>query len=403
MKEIKIPKRIIIVRHYTNNSYGTDEYTINGSAMACDNKELKKFTSKYERTKNLYKSNPVCDLEFDNNPISGYKIYPIQNYTKNFEFAKIVHPSGTIINIPIKNIFDLMCTSKIENGIVQDELFFDENMWLVGVNSTRWKRIKELEELAEKARANRDAIKIGSVIITNDGKKKTYCGKLHALYVKKSMDFVVHDASELLHIFWDWDKNVYQITKNIANNNYIISQTVVDVDINKVLNECNEQIINCIDTSDFFDSHNFPFHENTPILFNQKKFKYSDVKYQIIEGDYNSFDKKQMLTLINKLDLIEDNGEYFLPITFRSDNISNYHWSAKHNFTRHLKYKNGYNNNCSNVMLVCVKVQFVDGVLSYPEKLKNMYYCNENTINGLDYKTFCYNSNINLKIGKPYI
>lgn len=276
--DLKIPKTISVVRRAIVNS---DSVFIYGQETDGDNQKLKRYTDKIDRFKKNSGKSFLDVVDFENTPTSGYRLYTHQS-TYKIETVQILSPLGFVTNISIANLFDLISSSVINNSRIEDELFYDDKMNLISVNSVGYKNLIKSAKKESQTKAAAAEVCIGDILVTKPNpkgefKKYIYCGKYHVLSSKNNFPLSMKGASELLHVLRNQETLDFIVTRDIKTGTYDVSPAGLSVDRKTIIEQCNFQLRDINLT--FCDRENFNHSYNTPLLFGDKKFKKEQTEY----------------------------------------------------------------------------------------------------------------------------
>lgn len=278
--DLKIPKVISVVRRsvvYNDGAY------VFGQEVDGDNQKLKRYTDKIERFKRNCGGKSFIDVvDFENVPTSGYRLYTHQS-TYKIETVQLLSPLGFVTNISVANLFDLISSSVINNSKIEDELFYDDKMNLISVNSVGYQTLIKNAKKDNDIKETAAEVEVGDILVTREVSsnvpivKYVYCGKYHVMSAKNRFSFSMKTASELMHVLKNMDTDQYIVTRDIKTGTYDVSPAGKKIDRQTVIDECNEQLRDL--TCTFCDSTYFNHSYSVPLLFGDKKFKKEQTKY----------------------------------------------------------------------------------------------------------------------------
>lgn len=219
-----IPEKFYVTRNYR----GTEE--VLGFMVVADAEHTKAFQKKKETADRWAGGSKLGPIYVDNVPRTGFQIVTnVSRYSTSNVVWRCYHPDGFEFEITSDNFMDLIQTSTIIEGAIQEELFFTDNKKLVSTKTKLFaKEIAREEKKAEQA-SLLATIEEGDIFEFSEEdyrntwpSKYQYCGKYHVLVMNKNKPLCVAEKS-----------SKKEVIQNLSTGQYIIRTKISHVDIRK--------------------------------------------------------------------------------------------------------------------------------------------------------------------------
>lgn len=219
-----IPEKFYVTRNYR----GTEE--VLGFMVVADAEHTKAFQKKKETADRWARGSQVEPIYVNNVPRTGFQIVTnVSRYSTSNVVWRCYHPEGFEFEITSDNFMDLIQTSTIVEGAIQEELFFTENKKLVSTKTKLFaKEIAREEKKATQADLLASLAEGDIFEFADEGyrqnyqSKYQYCGKYHVLVMNKTKPLCVPEKS-----------SKKEVIQNLTTGKYYIRTKISHIDIRK--------------------------------------------------------------------------------------------------------------------------------------------------------------------------
>lgn len=257
----------------------------------------------------------------DNKPKTGFSLVTnISRYSTSNVVWRIRHPEGFEFEITSDNLADLLDTNTMAQGVFQEELFFTNTKKLVSTKTKLFASMIEEVESKKEHEVKTKELPVGTIIDVvippiYEGKDPTnytfiYCGQYHSCISNKNRPMTFSAKSAKRFVVREPSTGMYYAL-NALPANFTVTDTIADVESDKVISEFNEQIrsINEKFVYDYYVDGYIP-SLTCPLFISDKSYKYSDLKV-VYEEVYTSTVNSINYNKIYKLDNNRIFGFYF--------------------------------------------------------------------------------------------
>jgi|AGFS01.1.fsa_nt_gi hypothetical protein len=216
---MSIPKKFYVSRCYRS----TEE--ILGFMVVADAEHTKAFQKKKE-TADRWGDNRLPKIYVENTPQTGFQMVTnVSRYSTSNVVWRVRHPEGFEFEITSDNFMDLIETSTIIEGAIQEELFFTETRKLVSTKTKLFADLIKKEEKAEEKKNLLSEIKEGDLFRTDSSKNDLYqyCGKYHVLVMNKNKELCIPEKSSKKEVVLNTNTGKYFIRTKIVDSYYNIN------------------------------------------------------------------------------------------------------------------------------------------------------------------------------------
>lgn len=216
---MSIPKKFYVSRCYRS----TEE--ILGFMVVADAEHTKAFQKKKE-TADRWGDNRLPKIYVENTPQTGFQIVTnVSRYSTSNVVWRVRHPEGFEFEITSDNFMDLIETSTINEGAIQEELFFTESRKLVSTKTKLFADLIKKEEKEEEKKALLAELKEGDLFKTdgNSNHIYQYCGKYQVLVMNKNKELCIPEKSSKKEVVLNTHTGKYFIRTKIVDTHYNIT------------------------------------------------------------------------------------------------------------------------------------------------------------------------------------
>lgn len=214
-----IPKKFYVSRNYR----GTEE--VLGFMVVADAEHTKAFQKKKETADRWARGSQVEPIYVDNVPRTGFQIVTnVSRYSTSNVVWRCYHPEGFEFEITSDNFMDLIQTSTIIEGAIQEELFFTDNKKLVSTKTKLFAKEIALEEKKAEQATLLSTIEEGDIFEFAEENyremykdKYQYCGKYHVLVMNKTKPLCVPEKSSKKEVIQNLTTGKYHIRSKISH------------------------------------------------------------------------------------------------------------------------------------------------------------------------------------------
>lgn len=266
------PEKLFVARSYINHNQ------VNGYIIDATKSHTKAFETKKERAEYWANKNKLPSLYIDNVPTTGFCVVDKLTIHARETYFTIRHPEGFEFMISSKNMNDLIINNDIIKGVFVDPMFFNNNLELINGKTKAFAKLVDKENKKEKQKEIVAGLKVGDGFTYNK-EDYYYCGKVHAICIKKTKEFAYPDKSSVYHLVFNSSRGTYALNQRLDNYKLepralLNKKTTTDEEI-KLANE-------------FWQSyrtnrHNPLGESNIPVLVHNKSFKAKDLKMKYEE------------------------------------------------------------------------------------------------------------------------
>lgn len=219
-----IPNKFYVTRNYR----GTEE--VLGFLVVADAEHTKAFQKKKETADRWASQSKLGPIYVNNVPLTGFQIVTnVSRYSTSNVVWRIYHPDGFEFEITSDNFMDLIQTSTINEGAIQEELFLTDNKKLVSTKTKLFaKEIAQEEKKATQSELLASLAEGDIFEMADDNFRKSnpaqyqYCGKYHVLVMNKTKPLCIPEKSSRK-----------EVIQNLSTGEYIIRTKISDYDIRK--------------------------------------------------------------------------------------------------------------------------------------------------------------------------
>lgn len=209
-------------KFYVTRIYRSTEEVL-GFMVVADAEHTKAVQKRKETADRWASGSKIGPIYVDNVPKTGFQMVTnVSRYSTSNVVWRVRHPEGFEFEITSDNFMDLIETSTITEGLIQEELFFTETRKLV---STKTKLFADLIKQEEKAKEKKNLIaelKEGDIFQIDNSKNDTYqyCGKYHMLTMNKNKELCIPDKSSKKDVVLNTTTGKYFIRNSMSSTNY---------------------------------------------------------------------------------------------------------------------------------------------------------------------------------------
>lgn len=274
---MNIPEKIYVARRFVSGDQ------VDGYMLDATKEHTKAYKTKKDRADGWAKNHRMPSLMLDNVPTKGFAVVQkLNNYNRETYFT-VRHPEGFEFQISANNMNDLIAHNDIHKGVFQDEMYFNENLALINSNTKIFSKMKDKQEQADNRKEVVNNLKMGDGF--KYGKDEYYyCGKVHAICLKKTREFTFTNKSSPYHLVYCITTKTYTLN-NKLHERELVPKALLNAKIN-----LDDEIIKA---NLFYQNHmnrpkGIPLNEyNVPVLIHNKSFKSTDLKLQYEEINAN--------------------------------------------------------------------------------------------------------------------
>lgn len=292
---MNIPEKIYVARRFVSGDQ------VDGYMVDATKDHTKAYQTKKDRADGWAKHRNMPSLMLENIPTKGFAVVQkLSSYNRETYFT-VRHPEGFEFQISAKNMNDLIAHNDILKGVFQDEMYFNDNLELINGNTKIFSQMKDKQEKADNRKEIAAALKPGDGF-TYGNSEFYYCGKVHAICVKKTREFSVTNKSSPYHLVYSITDKAYTINTKLHEKE-LVPKARLNVKI-----KTDDEIIKA---NEYFNNHmNRPksilLNEyNVPVLIHNKSFKSTDLKLKFDE--------------IKATDMMGAGGQYHENIVFMTE------------------------------------------------------------------------------------
>ncbi|ECV9084048.1 hypothetical protein AAGG91_002884 [Salmonella enterica] len=304
--EMSLPKKFYVARCYRS----TEE--VLGFMVVADAEHTKAFQKKKETADRWARGSGIDPFYVENTPQTGFQMVTnVSRYSTSNVVWRVRHPEGFEFEITSDNFMDLIETSTIIEGVIQEELFFTENRKLVSEKTKLFADMIKKEEKKEQQAQLLSDFKEGDLFQFDDDNYRNtfsdtyqYCGKYHVLVMNKNKPLCIPDKS-----------SKKEVVLNTKTGKYYIRTKIASQAIRKVGHQAidRESVVEALNTTlrDPFKSYKsggwdvMDDHYKLVVAGNEKPFKLADCTVE-----YTDIDPKAIRTYIDQyFAYFEHNGK----------------------------------------------------------------------------------------------
>lgn len=329
---MNFPEKIFVARRFVSGDQ-VDGYIIDATKM-----HTKAFENKKERVEYWARTNNMPSLILDNEPKKGFAIVQKLIHSGRDTYFVCRHPEGFEFNITANNMLDLITHNDIVNGVFQDAMFFNNNLELINGNTKTFAKMQEKQEKAEERKSVVGELKVGDGFLYNK-KEYYYCGRVHALCLKKTKEFSLPNKSSFYHMVYCIADGTYGVCASL--DRYELTPRA----LHNVKTTMEAEIVKA---NAYFNTYQMRTENalgecNKPVLISTKSFKSTDMKVKyteitkdvLVNGRFNE----------NVLFMTEQNGQKYRVFFGISDNNSrNSYGYYRHDYS--IAYKGDFEKYC---------------------------------------------------------
>lgn len=238
---MKIPEKFYVSRNYRS----TEE--VLGFMVVADAEHTKAFEKK-KATADRWSNGKLPAIYVDNKPKTGFQIVTnVSRYSTSNVVWRVLHPEGFEFEITSHNFCDLIQTSTVIDGAIQEELFFTENRMLV---SSKTKLYAELIKQEEKKEQQKELISefvpgdkfkfAGEWATSYKNNEYLYCGSYHMLVMNKNKPLCIPEKSSKKEVIMNLATGKLMIRTKISDRE-IEKSGFQEVDRGKVIEKLNDE------------------------------------------------------------------------------------------------------------------------------------------------------------------
>lgn len=281
---MKTPQKLYFALNYNYEA-------IRGHVVIADKQHTKGYLDKKARADRSAGQN-CKELFLDNNPSDGFRV---SDYDYSGMFW-IEHPQGFNVSITARNMYDLMRTSTIINGEIQNKLYFDMDLNLISEVSEILASNVAVEEKRQAQQKASKELKLNqkfTIPTYNSSTEYIFIARMHVMEATKEGATIPPSTSKLQYLYFDPIKNVFSTS----------------VELNLNLQDSYEDSLHFKSLEQALrDFKNFNINSgNNIIAVSTKPIKYKDIKTRFVETPLSE------LVFSNnypRLSVIEENGNY---------------------------------------------------------------------------------------------
>lgn len=238
---MKLPEKFYVTRNYR----GTEE--VLGFMVVADAEHTKSFQKKKETADSWARNSKVAPIYVDNIPRTGFQIVTnVSRYSTSNVVWRVCHPEGFEFEITSDNFMDLIQTSTIIEGAIQEELFFTENKKLVSSKTKLFANLIKQEEKNEQQKelisafVEGDRFKLGGEYAESHTDEYLYCGSYHMLVMNKNKELSIPEKSSKKEVIMNLTTGKMFIRNKISDRE-IVKTGHTAIDREHVINKLNTE------------------------------------------------------------------------------------------------------------------------------------------------------------------
>ncbi|WNA15788.1 hypothetical protein XaC1_145 [Xanthomonas phage XaC1] len=281
---MKTPQKLYFALNYNYEA-------IRGYVVIADKQHTKGYLDKKARADRSAGQN-CKELFLDNTPSDGFRV-------SDFDYSGmfwIEHPQGFNVSITARNMYDLMRTSTIINGEIQNKLYFDMDLNLISEVSEILASNVAVEEKRQAQQKAAKELKLNqkfSIPTYNGSNEYIFISRLHVMEATKEGGTLPPSTSKLQYLYFDPIKSVF----------------ITNTELNITLQDSYEDSLHFRSLEHALrEFKNFNISSsNNIIAVSAKPIKYKDIKTRFVETPLSE------LVFSNnypRLSVIEENGNY---------------------------------------------------------------------------------------------
>lgn len=301
-----IPEKFYVTRRYR----GSEE--ILGFMVVSDAEHTKAFQKKKETADRWASGSGVEPIHVQNIPRTGFHIVTnVSRYSTSNVVWRCLHPEGFEFEITSDNFMDLIQTSTIYEGAIQEELFFTANKKLVSTKTKLFAKEIEIQEKKAEQASLLATIEAGDIFEFADADRRKsysdqyqYCGKYHVLVMNKNKPLCVPEKS-----------SKKEVIKNVRTGKYIIRNNISSYEIRKCAHST-------IDRAQVVEALNTTLRDPFTVT-GGKAYEILDDHYHLfVAGDSKPFKKSDCTVEYRDIDptkICQYTDEYFMYYEYRGN------------------------------------------------------------------------------------
>lgn len=238
---MKLPEKFYVTRNYRS----TEE--VLGFMVVADAEHTKSFQKKKETADRWARGSKVDPIYIDNIPKFGFQIVTnVSRYSTSNVVWRVLHPEGFEFEITSHNFCDLIQTSTVIDGAIQEELFFTENKMLVSSKTRLYADLIKQEEKKEQQKelisafVQGDKFKFEGDMGVSYKSEYLYCGSYHMLVMNKNKPLCIPEKSSKKEVVMNLSTGELLIRTKISDRE-IVKTGFQEVDRNKVIEKLNTE------------------------------------------------------------------------------------------------------------------------------------------------------------------
>lgn len=238
---MKLPEKFYVTRNYRS----TEE--VLGFMVVADAEHTKSFQKKKETADRWARGSKVDPIYIDNIPKFGFQIVTnVSRYSTSNVVWRVLHPEGFEFEITSHNFCDLIQTSTVIDGAIQEELFFTENKMLVSSKTRLYADLIKQEEKKEQQKElisdfnEGDRFKISGDLGKSYTDEYLYCGSYHMLVMNKNKPLCIPEKSSKKEVIMNLKTGKMYIRSKISDRE-IVRTGHTAIDRNTVINKLNSE------------------------------------------------------------------------------------------------------------------------------------------------------------------
>lgn len=227
---IAIPEKFYVTRNYRS----TEE--VLGFMVVADSEHTKGFLKKKETADSWARGSKVGPIYVDNIPKTGFQIVTnVSRYSTSNVVWRVCHPEGFEFEITSDNFMDLIQTSTIVEGSIQEELFFTANKKLVSSKTKLFADLIKQEKKNEQQKelisefVEGDKFKLGGDYGKSYPTEYLYCGSYHMLVMNKNKELSIPEKSSKKEVIMNLTSGEMFIRNKISDREIVkTGHTTID-------------------------------------------------------------------------------------------------------------------------------------------------------------------------------
>lgn len=345
---MKIPNKIYVALHYSQSG-------INGYLVVADKEQTKYYQN--NKAKADRNSTGGKHQYIDNTAKDGFRI---EGFTFEGTY-KVWHPDGFTFFVTPRNLYDLIRTSTVINGEVQNKLYFDKDLNLISEVSEILQSTLEEEEKNKNIKDKVKELKFNDKFMLEgyNANEYIYFGRYHVLQASfRENNTVPNQRSKLTHVVYNLNSSKYQLFDTIGSlslTNDIKQSAHFTKSEDEVLEDI-KQYFKDMATSQYNVQYNV-------ISISKKVMKNSDVRLRFIECNLEDLNFKTELPCVTAIELEDGTHEMCSSLYLKNTTTNRYGYGYNSCSYQNTNYETLIKNGLTQCLFKLYSLYEVDGLI----------------------------------------